>query len=1164
MSKFNIDLFDPSKNYVIEASAGTGKTFNIVQIVVKIVSLYLKNNPDGDINELINKILIVTYTDKAAGELKSRIRAGLTANFPGKSIDFDNAPIYTIHSFCKATISEFGISAKLPLDLDMVDDEALNDFADRYIRSGDILDVLSAIIALGDEKLTVNPDTVKDYLIKAINKYYLDRNYECDDSIISLDKVEDADELLKFRIECSEANDISELFNDYPKLQFYFEVFSKSDKEKSVKFAQELAEKYRTGFNFNGKTFRNDAKWLTSPSEQEAFDYFFEIKNEKFKTKIEDIILTLFLDDFYKKWQLEKEYNKVQTFDDLIRSVRESVLHEETLLNKLKEKYTYAIIDEFQDTNQKQFDIFKRIFLEDDNHHIVVVGDPKQSIYSFQGADVQVYFKAVKEITQGNEDNKWVLTMNHRSSKAMVKAFNKLFSIEPYKESLSYQECDYRDASKDNALEIDKKEHKSLFDGKDMKAIWVAVDDENKALSNDKFADIAVEQIINCCSLNEKGETRLRVSSDGKPYRNVTFKDFTVLARSSSEMVDIERALKKAGIPYVRYKDSNLYNQRECVHWISLFEAINCDDFTGDNRKKFKKALFTDFFGKTLKEINNEYYNHDDCKEFSLFTEWRLLALDEKWEDLIDDIIINSGIIERMKSLNKIQSLSIYKQIGNHCIDYLSNNHNLKDLIRHLTLLSKNIGEEDEENGSIVEKSTNFDCVQIMTIHASKGLQFPVVISAAGFKGPYTQGKVFTYHDEETGKQLVTTHHSLCGKDEVEEWMRLFYVAYTRAVFLMILPYYEKYGEPGSDKVNGRDFLSKTTQAFIENYRDHYSYVYDNKKGYKALGLEVQKILNVNAQNNEQVIEDESIEEHNEKMKQLVRGLFFKVAIKHSYSTLSHGHEEESIIEDEDIDGVKEGEESVGLSAFDKTSIQIDGIYNPDLTPIDFGPTYPKGAVLGDTLHKIFEVLDFSNYKLNLERIIENCFKNYGFVIKKEWNEPNIKMVNEVMSAKLPVINGNKGIGEYFSLCEISNNDKKAEMEFNFNVINKRLIDYFNGFIDLIFRRGEYYSILDWKSDRLNETFLSYSDKDELKKHVDEAYSIQRVIYSYCLIKWLTNYYPSLSEEEIFNQHFGGIYYVFLRGCNEGSSNGVYAQTWNSWNDLLNAFNKIVKEKIGG
>ena len=98
------------------------------------------------------------------------------------------------------------------------------------------------------------------------------------------------------------------------------------------------------------------------------------------------------------------------------------------------------------------------------------------------------------------------------------------------------------------------------------------------------------------------------------------------------------------------------------------------------------------------------------------------------------------------------------------------------------------------------------------------------------------------------------------------------------------------------------------------------------------------------------------------------------------------------------------------------------------------------------------------------------------------------------------------------------------------------------------------YFILDWKSDILENDI--YSDAAVCAK-VDEEYSIQRVLYSYCLIKWLEQFYPKKTDAEIFDQHFGGIYYVFLRGTQEGQSSGIYAHTWKSFDDLQKSFDKL-------
>ena len=111
-------------NLVLEASAGTGKTFSIQKIVKNLV----KNNVD------INKVLIVTYTEKATGELKNRIREELSKDVA--SNDLDNLNIYTIHSFCQNAIREFGLDANQPLALNVIDEETiLSNFIDAYLVS---------------------------------------------------------------------------------------------------------------------------------------------------------------------------------------------------------------------------------------------------------------------------------------------------------------------------------------------------------------------------------------------------------------------------------------------------------------------------------------------------------------------------------------------------------------------------------------------------------------------------------------------------------------------------------------------------------------------------------------------------------------------------------------------------------------------------------------------------------------------------------------------------------------------------------------------------------------------------------------------------------------------------------------------------------------------
>ena len=1152
MNKFELKDFTLEKNYVIEASAGTGKTHNIIGIVEKIV-----NSKDGlGLGKTIplERILIVTYTEKAAGELKDRIGDRLV------NVDMSNSQIFTIHSFCQNMIKEYAISGNLSLGLNVISENEIYDFGHRYIREGEILKDISKFY---NDYRKFNADSLVALFINGINKYYLGLDYEEDKDIVSFESINNARYILDKLSLIYSCNSFEELCDKWPDIYDNYLLFKNSSNDTSNKFATELKNKYidddNKVLNYNGKVYKKKAKankngpaWPIDSDEIDALEFFKNLKDDLNAYTFNKLMVSLYLKDFYIKWQKEKEQKKSQTFDDMLRNVREKVKHEESFKKKLKEKYDVAIIDEFQDTNQKQFDIFKSIFMGDDEHRIIVVGDPKQSIYSFQGADIFVYYNAVEDITSHN-GGKYVLNKNYRSNKNVVKSCNKLFQKYDFGKA-TFEDCDYLNEEEDDVNKIPL----VTYEGKDTTGFWIASDDKNP-IDEYKFAKIAVETIVDCCKLDENKHTKLRIKPKDEKFRNVTFKDFVILASKTSEMIEIQKALSRVGIPYTRYKDKKLFIGKECYHWICLLKAIDVIDYTGYNRMKLKKALFTDFFGNSLSKINSDYVNKDSIQEVEHLSRWKEHANLQRWEVLFDDIIINSKLSENKKSLKEIQSLSKYKQIANYCIDYLSNGKTISDLIIHLTNLSNNSGDSDEQNSGIVEKSTDFDCVRIMTSHASKGLQFPVVICCGGFKGKNNKAKLYTRHVGE--KQVLSLDNTDDAKaDSAAEIKRLFYVAYTRPQYLMILPFYEKTIEK---------FLSSTLKDYMDDPTCEYRDIYDNNIDESVLKEDVKKILNSKVSNTDKENTDKEntdkeklIADQTKVLKNLIRDLKYKRTYKHSYSSMSHSKDVEEIVDGELIN--KEGEETEGLAIFDKTCLAVIPKYDKDVNPIALPKDYPVGAKLGTALHEVFEGLDFPNYEINLDNKINRCFSKQGIKLKDEWLNASKDIVKNVLNAELPIINGKDSIDDTFKLIDISFDNKLDEVEFNFNVLDQRLVNYCNGFVDMIIRRGDYYSIVDWKSDKLNDILTTYSDILDIKPHVDNCYSVQRVLYSYCLIKWLKTSFKDESLEEIFRNHFGGIYYIFLRGCNENTGNGVYCQTWSSWKDLEDAFNNIVKAKIGG
>ena len=887
--------------------------------------------------------------------------------------------------------------------------------------------------------------------------------------------------------------------------------------------------------------------------------------------------------NLYIAWQAEKEKNKMQTYDDMLRSVREAVCVPNSSLKKqLQKKYTFAIIDEFQDTNQKQWDTFKAVFMEDADHTIIVVGDPKQSIYSFQGADVNVYRNAIQSIAE-NGGIPYKISTNYRSTDKMVKACNYLFKdfFTPESEIVF------------TASNPSGKKEPAFYDEKETPPVWIC-GQTFEPVTEEGFAKLTAQTIIDCCTW-KNGKTKLQVLG-----RNVSFRDFAILVRAATEYPETENALKKAGIPFIRYKDKNLFFGKECQQWISLFNAINAKDFTGHNRAILSEALFTDFFNISIDEVENEKYDNPSCPERQLIIQWQQLALQRKWAKLLEKIFADTNVENRLSQLDQMQSLTKLRQIGNYAIDYLyKTDCSLEDAGQHLLRLSAG-SESSMDDGNLVEKGTDFDCVQLMTIHASKGLEFPVVIVPAGLKARNNNvPHAYFYHDENRNAKL--SFNKDCKKkvdlEEDYERERIYYVAYTRASSILMLPVYDIWDPEKSDKKAGPHQFLKKNISCISNMKitKHNLFVKvlkDNGRKNSQLKNEVQVILSELKKNKEIQSADSSLDKdlseaaQKEQAKELTSIVPALAIHKHSYSSLSHKKADAEKMTENGGRADKEETDSsqASLADFDMAPNPVTYITVPgaDISctcpPAAAAPeNFPKGDKLGIAIHEVFEKADFgvSQDDESLHRLITACLERQTLSIPEEdpdgWLTYTASLIWNTLNAKLPEICGGEQTGQYFKLSEITAADRISEAEFNMNAditvsaaSADLLKNYCNGFIDLVFKRtingNDVYSILDWKSNTYEANL--YSDGEFLKAQTDALYSIQRVLYSYSLINWLATFYENKTRAQIFENHFGGIYYAYVRGCHADTCSGIYARTWKSWSELENAYKRILKELI--
>ena len=1137
MDNFDIKEFREDENLFIAASAGTGKTYTIQQVVAQLI---LKGFT-------LDQILIVTYTEKAAGELKDRIRKKIeeeSLKSPGNAMlqqalrDIHSAPIGTIHSFCEKVSAEFAYEANVPFEQAMIDESAVEDLIQKLIRDNWIHEELFITFLKSGGNVT----RLTGLLKSSIQTYIPETIVLPPDSDITaggatlpyseLSKISDAKNYEDLLLVKSFAVAVH-ILEGHSDLHI--------TKSKTAEDLLNAIKEWRKGKAlYNGVSFRINIEEAQSAFEI-ALKTIVDFKNLLDSKKGIDTLLLqkcmfTYIPRLYKEWEQEKRTKKIQSFNDMIRNVRNAVMVENSpLVRSLRQKFKYAIIDEFQDTNALQWDIFKKIFLEADDgqHHILVVGDPKQSIYSFQGADLNVYEKAICEIGHGKE-----LATNWRSSDVMIEACNTLFETSP-QFHLNFTPSNCPKEPKPDAE----------YKGKPIKPFWISAED----IEPKEYADIVVSNIIDFCTF-DGDNTRLQVpDKEKRTLRNVKFSDFAILARTRAELEHVEYKLRKVGLPFLRYKDDKLFTSRECAEWSALLKAIDADNYSEKNRNLLYAALLTDFWGKNLNYINTISAGDQSIEEISTFVKWHMLAESRRWAELQESIYADSPNIAELYLPENLQSLNKIRQIGDYAVEYLyTTNCSLEELIRHLDALVT--GSEDTlKDSSIVAKGTDLDVIQTMTIHASKGLEFPIVISVAGERGHAGSSGPYLVHSDTGSKRYLTFDDDAkeISKHETEdEWRRLFYVAFTRATHMLIMPRFAKMKKRADGKVQERKkemtWLSVTMDNFCQNSTNQELY-YEQlaPKGIEDIKTRIADILNrmSNDAKDSGTIDAPKLAETMAAWR-----VWNRFPRSTSYSQIAHGSQEQET---------------------DEGRLQKDEGDGAAHTPRDSG-NYPRGAELGNALHKIFELIHFQDIGQQdlqaakndkaFRELITSSFLHESLDIDAhpDWIDSTVEMVWNTLNANLEIVEGNQKKQGTFHLNEISDNARKSEMLFFMDLKSDRekeiLNLYCKGFMDLLFKRDGRYCILDWKSDYID----TYDETAIWNQMLFRRYNVQQVLYSYVLIRWLKSFHPEMSESEIFNQFFGGIYYVFFRGCRAGEKSGIMASTFSSFEELETLYKGVI------
>ena len=440
--KFVCNRIHYDKDAIIEASAGTGKTYTLQSIVLKLL---LEKTIDS-----VKDLLLVTYTEKAAGELKDKIRTVLEEADCLPS-DFDEVTICTIHSFCRSLLTEYAFENRVPMQVEIggSDKDLIHravrtalqgdDFKSRYGESYDAYMETAGLTSTDDLVAAVEneledgmrsgrspaaPDDVCNAVCRDLQETIKTITFDSGGlKVHGGDKgFEPACKIVGEKIEDIRPEDFLKLFD-------------------AVSSIAGVSVKQGKTFEKLNPRVKVDGKWARLYEVRPDLRSFAETVQNASEVLSRQFVsgLAFLAEPVFKRL---KEEVSALTFDDLVNRAHDVIVEESklgensALLKSIRRKYRIALVDEFQDTDGKQWKIFKSIFSHNPNnidedpnpkHALLVVGDPKQAIYSFRGADVGAYLRAKGEITKDNAAARHSLDTTYRSSPKLVSAFNRIF-----------------------------------------------------------------------------------------------------------------------------------------------------------------------------------------------------------------------------------------------------------------------------------------------------------------------------------------------------------------------------------------------------------------------------------------------------------------------------------------------------------------------------------------------------------------------------------------------------------------------------------------------------------------------------------------------------------------------------------------------------------------
>ncbi|MDP1879712.1 MAG: UvrD-helicase domain-containing protein [Parachlamydiaceae bacterium] len=1146
------------QHYLLEASAGTGKTFSIQNIVVRLlIESQLEEEPI-----LLHRILVVTFTRAATRDLKNRIRTNIekaledlnqwnykksisetTSDYLCAIIEngeesiqrarkylkqalytFDQAQIFTIHSFCARMLKQFALESDMGFH-DFSDEEPLpytelmgiiRDFFRTEVRIEEYCPAQLDILLKND------PEQRK--LIKAIQTGCEFPSFPSfhENFIIFIEKINK----LKNELQLSSEKMMEDFLSQVSLYKNYDSKITKAEIiEKVNKFCQ-LFDKNEWNIQDFENCIDDGLVWtqalnplLLKAKAKHQLKLFYPELTSLLKLVLEPLIdesrsfpiLLLRMASHCRKLLRRYQYEEEKLSpDDILRKMEQSLEKPDFLL-KIQSHFQAAIIDEFQDTDPLQWKIFHRLFLSKGhpwNGFLYLVGDPKQSIYSFREADIYTYIEAAKTL---GEHSRFSLDVNYRSQTYLIEGLNRIFSIEelphfiPLPKESSHLLYQHVKSSKpiNDPLTVDSQKgaiHFFIADG------TAFAKPSLEELEHHIFFPFITQEII-----------RL------KKEKSFKFQQFAVLVRDRHQARRLTEFFDQYKISYLNQRGTNLTDSQALPALTDFLRAI----LKPYDRGAIGAALGSPLMGLTHEEIK-QITNLESVQQYIqklrltlfdkgftyFFQEMLNSSMKEKDMTLIEELLQKDGGEEFVRDLQQISDLIIESQhkewrSPEGIIPFLDNFY---------------VWEQNDDDRIKRIQDPSKDGVKILTLHVSKGLEFEIVfalglINRIRVKEDYIpvqkDGKMMLMPLDMSSPEYL----SYCEENDAEK-MRQLYVALTRAKTQLYIPValslHSKSLEWG--EASPMDlFLARLGQPPAE-YLELYERIKTGSSQYLLKFLESISSKETITYSIHQSINCSSLEENKPQyaLNQSSAPIILTEPIwMTSFSTLNR-----------------------------KNGTKLDPIINS--IPWDFNHSektihhLPSNRETGLLVHQILEKINFKALGAYREftQIIPWIQPFIDKTPFESWRHVIGELIFNIL--KTPLFNFEKK--EKFYLAELEPNEIYREMPFIYPFEEKIMIEdieykksLVKGIIDLIFSfQGKYY-LLDWKTNWLGENSESYSQSSMHQAMIENQYYLQASIYKEALKRYL-----QIIDQRPFENCFGGVIYLFARGLKPGFDTGIY------------------------